>query len=350
MPVVSRGAKAINERYRPMRFSELIGNEQNKIRLTKWMERGDKRSRAVLLSGVSSGGKTTTARILAMGLNCENGDTVEPCLECLSCKSAMESTAFHIIEHNMAEANTKEAAEAIAASMYETCITGRSKVYILDEVQKLTNSSQNLFLKAVEAPPKGVYIFFCTTEADALIPTLRNRFEHYTYTLPTDQDISALLADVVAQEKIELTKEQKIHFFQYVKGMSYREILFSLEQFCAGLSLKGMDGKLETRTAVNPFLLAKKVIYDGDFDVYMAAVNSGENLEFEAFRCMLRTMAGKEIEKNGFRNIQKAALYHDILNYIEERKFFDSNPRPNTSALVWRICADINDFKSSGNL
>lgn len=346
MPVVSRGDKPINERYRPFRFSELIGNEQNKKKLTAWMESGEKRSRSLLFSGVSSGGKTTTARILAMGLNCEKGDTVEPCLECVSCKSAMEGTAFHIIEHNMSEANTKEAAEEIVASMYETCITGRNKVYILDEVQKLTNSSQNLLLKTVENPPPGVYIFFCTTEADALIPTLRNRFERYTYTLPTDKDISKLLADVVKQEGIQLTDEQKIEFFQYVKGMSYREILFSLNQFSAGLTTKDMDGKIEVKAGINMFELAKKVVYNGDFDAYIKAINSENNLEFEAFRNMLRTMASKEIEKNGFHNLRKAALYYDILSYIEEKKFFDSNPRPNASALVWRICADIKDFLS----
>ncbi len=346
MSVVSRGDRAINERYRPMRFSELIGNEQNKIRLTRWMERGAKRSRALLLSGVSSGGKTTTARILAMGLNCEKGDTVEPCLECVSCRSAMAGTAFHIIEHNMSEANTKEAAEDIVASMYETCITGRNKVYILDEVQKLTNSSQNLLLKTVENPPPNVYIIFCTTEADALIPTLRNRFERYTYTLPTDRDISRLLAEVVKQENIVLTDEQKIQFFQYVKGMSYREILFSLEQFSAGLSVKDMDGGIRTAAGINIFELAKKVIYDGDFAAYQEAIGSENNLEFEPLRCMLRVMAGKEIEKNGFKNIRRAALYYDILSYIEEKKFFDSNPRPDASALIWRICTDIKDYKT----
>ena len=98
MSVVSRGNKAINERYRPYRLSELIGNEQNKVRLEAWIGRGEKRSKAVLLSGQSGGGKTTTARILAMGLSCEKGDTTEPCLECSSCKAAMNGTAFNIIE------------------------------------------------------------------------------------------------------------------------------------------------------------------------------------------------------------------------------------------------------------
>lgn len=344
MAVVSRGEKAINERYRPMRFSELIGNEENKVRLTKWMERGTKRSRAVLLHGVSSGGKTTTARILAMGLNCENGDTVEPCLECVACKSAMAGNAFHIIEHNMSEANTKEAAEDIVRSMSEGCISGRNKVYIMDEVQKLTNSSQNLFLKAIEAPPPGVYVFFCTTEPESLIPTLRNRFEKYEYTLPRDSDIKALLGTVVKNESIPLTDDQKKEFFQIVKGMSYREILFTLEQYSAsGGEVSRVDGKKK----VNLFELAKKIVYDGDWNAFYEAINNDENIEFEGLRCMMRTMAGREIEKAGFTNVGKAALYHDILSSIEERRFFDSNPRPNAVALVWSIVASIRDFKSS---
>lgn len=342
--VVSRGQKAINERYRPMRLSELIGNEYNKTCLQKWIEKGALRSRSVLLSGNTGSGKTTTARILAMGLNCEKGETTEPCLECLSCKAAMAGTAFHIIEHNMSEANTKEAAEAIVASMYDRCITGRHKVYILDEVQKLTNSSQNLLLKAVENPPEGVYIFFCTTEADSLIKTLRNRCEHYKYDLPSDQDISSLLASVVKQENLTLSDDQKREIFNYVKGMSYREILFTLEQYSAGLDTSALAGKIASKTGTDVFSLAKAIVYKGDWNAWIKVINSGENMEFEGFRCMIRTMVGKEIEKNGFSNVKKAALYYDILNEIESKKFYESNSRPNASALVWRICAEIKGF------
>ena len=337
MSVVSRGDKAINERYRPMRFSELIGNDKNKAGLTAWMNKGGKRSRAILLSGVSSGGKTTTARILAMGLNCEHGDTVEPCLECESCMAAMEGNAFHILEHNMSEANTKDAVDDIIQSMYETCITGRNKVYILDEVQKLTNSSQNLLLKTVENPPSGVYLIFCTTEPDALIPTLRNRMEKYTYTLPTDKDIAAILGTVCKEENITMTKEQKIDFFNFVKGMSYREILFNLEQFMSGAELT----KIEDAQKVDLFSLAKEIIYKGNFGAYQTVLNSGANLEMESLRQMLRTMASKEIEKNGFQNAEKAAVYYDIFQEIDAKKFYDQNPRPSASALIWKICAEI---------
>lgn len=343
--VVSRGQKAINERYRPMRLSELIGNDYNKICLKKWIEKGDLRSRALLLSGQTGGGKTTTARILAMGLNCEKGETTEPCLECSACKAAMNGMAFHIVEHNMSEANTKEAAEAIVASMSERTITGRHKVYILDEVQKLTNSSQNLLLKAVENPPVGVYIFFCTTEADSLIKTLRNRCEHYRYELPNDKDISSLLASVVKQENIELTDDQKRELFSFVKGMSYREILFTLEQFSAGLSVDQVGGKIVDKTGTDVFTLAKEVIYNGNFDAWVKTMNSGQNMEFEGFRLMIRKMAAKEIEKAGFKKTSRAALYYDLVDIIDAKKFYDAQPQPIATAMVWRICAEIKGNK-----
>ena len=131
--LVQRGDKAINERYRPRTFHEVIGNEATKKALAAWMERGEKRSRALLLLGGSGEGKTSIARVLAMGLNCEHGDTVNPCCECPSCKSAMVESAMHIKEYNMSALSTKDDADTIVNSMYDSSFTGRNNVFILDE-------------------------------------------------------------------------------------------------------------------------------------------------------------------------------------------------------------------------
>lgn len=131
--LVQRGDKAINERYRPQTFHEVIGNMETKRSLAGWMERGDKRSRSILLVGSSGDGKTTIARILAMGLNCEKGDTVNPCCECPSCRSAMAGEAMHIKEYNMSALSTKDDADAIVNSLYDSSFTGRNTVAILDE-------------------------------------------------------------------------------------------------------------------------------------------------------------------------------------------------------------------------
>lgn len=131
--LIARGNKAINERYRHCTFHEVIGNENTKKALAGWIEKGGKRSSTILLTGNSGNGKTTTARILAMGLNCENGDTVNPCCECPSCKSALSGEAMHITEYNMSALSKKEDADEIVNSMYNSSFTGRNNVYILDE-------------------------------------------------------------------------------------------------------------------------------------------------------------------------------------------------------------------------
>lgn len=132
--LVMRGEdKAINERYRPCTFHEVIGNKSTKQALAKWMEAGDKRSKVLLIAGNSGCSKTTLGRILAMGLNCEHGDTVNPCCECPSCKSALAGDAMHISEYNMSALSKKEDADEIVTSMYSASFTGRNNVHILDE-------------------------------------------------------------------------------------------------------------------------------------------------------------------------------------------------------------------------
>lgn len=335
--VVARGDKAINERYRPMRFSEVIGNENVKKGLTKWMEDGDKRAKALFLSGDSSCGKTTTSRIIAMGLNCEKGDTVEPCLECDNCRAAMSGNAFYIKELNMSSLNKKDDVEEIVDMMYQKTLSGRNMVFILDECQLVTNSAQNQLLKVVENPPKGLYIIFCTTEPNKIILPLRTRCSQYSFHLPTDSDIAKILGDVTRNEKIEMTSEQKIEFFNHVKGMSYRQILFALEQFRSGVT--DINSLGTDPDVVNLGDLAFNIIYKGNFDKYVEVVGSGKNIEFEALRQTMRTMAGKEIEKAGLHDIDRATKYCEILDILDSRPFFDSKPQPTCSSSVFQICA-----------
>ena len=340
MTVVRREGKAINERYRPLRFSEIIGNESTKAALAKWMASGVNRARALLFHGASSGGKSTTSRILAMGLNCAKGDTVEPCLECPACKAALAGNAMHIVELNMAQLGTKDEVDAIVNSMEGGCLTGRNKVYIMDEAQQLSNASQNLLLKMVENPPPGVYIFLCTTDPGKLIKPLRNRCSQFAYALPTDSDIAELLRTVTVAEGIKMTDEQKRAFFELARGRTYREILFALEQFAGGAELDA-GAFAGDNAAAQLFEMAKAVIYRGDFAAFRRLANNGANYEWEGWRRMLRTMAGNEIAKAGMESMAKAALYSDILGLIEERRFLDTNPLPNAIDLAFKVCTTI---------
>ena len=217
--LVQRGDKAINERYRPRTFHEVIGNTETKRSLAGWMERGSKRSASILLTGGSGQGKTTIARILAMGLNCEKGDTVNPCCECPSCKAAMAGEAMHIKEYNMSALSTKDDADAIVNSLYDSSFTGRNTVAILDEIQGMSVGSQNLMLKMLENPPKNTYIILATTDPQKILKTVKTRCETYEVTNPSTDNIKQMLGSVVKQELPSMPIEQRNQILEACRGL-----------------------------------------------------------------------------------------------------------------------------------
>lgn len=338
MSLVRRGNEQIIERYRPRRFSEVVGCEAVKKSLTKWMEQGESRSKAILLYGSSGCGKSTISRILAMGLNCErNGDTVEPCLECDSCKEALAGKALHIHDLNIGSVGTKEEIDNIVNQMYETPLTGRNNVWLLDESQMLTTAAQNLLLKPLENPPSNNYVIFCTTNPEKLIKTLQNRCEKYEFKNPKKTEISEILKEVTEQENIVMTSEQKIAFFDYVQGMSYREILTALNQFSNG----GIESLSEigSEKAINYWELCRTV-ESGDFNKCMSIINGNDNLDCEAFRRMMRVYLTQKLEKTGFS--KKSLDYSEVFKIFDKGFFVDPNPLPTVKFMIFEACVIFN--------
>ena len=336
MSVVKRGEVAINERYRPMRFSEVIGCEIPKKTLTKFITQGNKRAKTLLLVGSSGCGKTTFGRILAMGLNCEKGDTVEPCLECASCKSIMEGQAMHVQELNMASLTGKDDAEEIVKGMYDTCLSGRNKVYLMDECHALSVSSQNFLLKAMEKPPANSYIILCTTTPQKLLQTLIKRCEKYEFKNPKKSEIGELLKGVVESEGIVLTADQKKDFFDYVQGMSYREILIALNQFASG----GLDSMIEINTpGVIDYWKLCETVESGNFNKFLEATLPGnEPIDCEGFRRMMRAYLTKKLEKTGMTDFKKSLKYYDVFKIFDDGFYKDPNPLPTLKFQVFNAC------------
>ena len=323
MDLVARGDKAINERYRPMKFSEIIGCESTKKALTKWMEQGTKRSRALLCYGTSGAGKTTIAKILAMGLNCEkNGDTVEPCLECPSCRAAMNGEAMHISEYNMSALTGKDDAEQIVLSMQNSCFTGRNRVFIMDEAQGMSVASQNLLLKTLENPPANTYIFLLTTNPEKLLKTVKNRCEQYEFKLPTANDIKTMLGTIVRQEMPSMNTEQRKEILEACIGLSYREILMKLEKFMNG----GGTGSISEAFQTDYFKFAKTVM-SGNFAAAIAEIDKVENFDIEAARRVLRTFLCNQTIYVG-NNFAEAKKYHDAFRCFDKGFYTDPNPMP----------------------
>ena len=327
--LVQRGDKAINERYRPMTFHEVIGNEATKKALAGWMARGEKRSRAILLVGGSGDGKTTTARILAMGLNCEHGDTVNPCCECLSCRDAMEGNAMHIVEYNMSALSKKEDADEIVRSMYNTSFTGRNNVTILDEIQGMSTGSQNLMLKMLENPPNNTYVILATTDPQKILKTVKTRCETYEFKNPGSDDIKKMLGSVVKQEMPEMTLEQRKQILEACRGLGYREILMKLEKFIKG----GGTGSIEEAFQADYMGVAKAVVNGDYLEVLNQIDKCGEDFDVEAARRLIRTFLCNQIEYSmkGGRTEQAGRMLRAFR--VFDRGFYtDPNPVPTFKA------------------
>lgn len=340
--LVERGNKGIIERYRPRRFHELVGNEMTKKALANWMAQGEKRSKSLLFVGPSGCGKTTISRILAMGLNCEHGDTVNPCCECPSCKTAMqENMAMHIKEYNMSATSTKDDADNIVNSMKNSCFTGRNTVFILDEIQTMSNGSQNLMLKTLEDPPPNTYIFMCTTDPQKILKTVQTRCVIYDVRHPGVQEIKGLLSSVVEHEMPKMPLEQRKEIFEASKGMGCREILRSLDKFMLG----GGTGDIK-EIFQQDFAGIAKAVVRGDFSTVLAEIakeDNEDNFDANKARMVVRAFLSNEIEysmKKG--DVQKAEKMLRAFRVFDKGFYMDIKPLPSFKADLFEACLIIN--------
>lgn len=333
--LVQRGDKAINERYRPQTFHEVIGNDATKKALQGWMARGDKRSKSLLLTGPSGTGKTTLARILAMGLNCERGDTVNPCCECPSCKAAMAGEAMHIVECNMSSLSKKEDADDIVNSMYNSSFTGRNNVYVLDEAQGMSTGSQNLMLKMLENPPARTYVILATTDPQKILKTVKTRCEQYEIRNPGSDEIKKMLSSVVKQEMPEMEKEKRMAIYKACQGLGFREILMKLEKFIKG----GGTGSIEDAFQADYMGIAKAVLSGDYVSVLQEIQKSGDNFDVEAARRLTRTFLCNQIEysiKAG--DAEKSRRMLVAFRVFDKGFYTDPNPLPSFKADLFEAC------------
>lgn len=184
---------------------------------------------AYLFVGSRGTGKTSMAKILAACLNCEQGPTAEPCGVCDSCLAIQQAASMDVIEMDGASHNSVDDIRELRESVAYAPVSGRSKVYIIDEAQMLTPQAWNAFLKTLEEPPPNTIFVLATTEPQKILDTVVDRCHRFDFGRPTVEQLTVVLARVAQSEAIEISPDALALIARHATG-SFRDALGTLEQ------------------------------------------------------------------------------------------------------------------------
>ncbi|MGZ8635070.1 MAG: DNA polymerase III subunit gamma/tau [Solirubrobacteraceae bacterium] len=219
---------SLYRRHRPRTFADVVGQEHVVRTLRNAVQQG-KVHHAYLFVGSRGTGKTSMAKMLAACMNCESGPTVEPCGRCESCVAIASATSLDVIEMDAASNNSVDDIRELRESVQFAPVSGRSKVYILDEAHMLSSQAWNAFLKTLEEPPPDTIFVLATTEAQKVLPTVVDRCHRFDFARPTVEQIAIVISRVAAAESIEIAPDAVALLARHATG-SFRDALGTLEQ------------------------------------------------------------------------------------------------------------------------
>ena len=230
-PENAAGYVVVARRYRPQAFDQVVGQEQVVKALSNAI-RTNRVAHAYLFTGARGVGKTSSARILAKCLNCEQGPTLSPCNECDVCRSISVGEDVDVLEIDGASNRGINEMRELRQGVGVRPSRSRYKIYIIDEVHMLTNEAFNALLKTLEEPPEHVKFIFCTTEADKIPITILSRCQRFDFASIRTDSISDRLRQIVQSEGREIEPEAVAALARRAAG-SMRDSQSLLDQLLA---------------------------------------------------------------------------------------------------------------------
>jgi DNA polymerase-3 subunit gamma/tau len=196
---------ALYRKYRPATFAEVVGQEHVTEPLSTALA-AHRINHAYLFSGPRGCGKTSSARILARSLNCEQGPTPTPCGECDSCVALAPNGpgSVDVVELDAASHGGVNDTRELREHAFYTPAQSRYRIFIIDEAHMVSKEGFNALLKIVEEPPEHLIFVFATTEPDKVLATLRSRTHHYPFRLLAPRTMRGLIEGILASEDVEI--------------------------------------------------------------------------------------------------------------------------------------------------
>ncbi len=225
---------ALYRKYRPSTFADVVGQEHVTEPLSTALTAG-RINHAYLFSGPRGCGKTSSARILARSLNCEQGPTATPCGVCDSCVALAPNGpgSVDVVELDAASHGGVDDTRELRDRAFYAPAQSRYRIFIVDEAHMVTTAGFNALLKIVEEPPDHLIFVFATTEPEKVLPTIRSRTHHYPFRLLAPRTMRSLLERICEQEGVEVD-ETVYPLVIRAGGGSPRDTLSVLDQLLAG--------------------------------------------------------------------------------------------------------------------
>ena len=311
-PIAAQPYRVLARKYRPQKFSELIGQDAMIQTLGNAIKR-DRLAHAFLMTGVRGVGKTSTARLIAKALNCigpdgQGGPTIDPCGVCEPCTAITEGRHIDVVEMDAASNTGVDDVREIIEAVRYSAVSARYKIYIIDEVHMLSKNAFNALLKTLEEPPPHVKFLFATTEVQKVPVTVLSRCQRFDLRRISSEMLAAHFRAIVKAEGIEAEDEAIALIARAAEG-SARDGLSILDQAIAHADMDG-DGQvtaeqlramlgLSDRGAVRALF---GLILSGDAKAALAALAEQHDLGVDSLaviKGLLETCHGTTLVKVG---------------------------------------------------